>query len=242
MGEALLWGAIAGSANMLGALVVLVFSLPQRVIGYIMALGTGALIGAVAYELLDEALAISSLTNVAFGFLGGAIIFTIFDIIISRRGARHRKRSGNNKQAPDGSGSGLTIFIGTVMDAIPESAMIGLSLLTGDVSLVLIVAIFISNIPEGLSSTSGLRKSGFSVKKVLLMWIFVLAASALSSLGGYVFLDHATDAIKAIIGSFAAGAIISMIASTMMPEAYEKGGPIVGFLTAAGIFITLVLQ
>lgn len=243
MGEALLWGGIAGAANLLGAVIVLLVSLPQRLIAYIMALGTGALIGAVAYELLGEAMEISGLTQIAFGFLGGAALFTLFDILVSRNGGLHRKRSGHSSEKPDGPSSGMAIFIGTIMDAIPETAMIGLALASGNgVSVALIAAIFISNLPEGISSTSGLKKSGFSTTKVLIMWGFVLAASALSSLAGYSLLDLMTEDAQAILSSFAAGAIIAMICSTMMPEAYEKAGPIVGFITACGIFITLLLQ
>lgn len=243
MGEAVLWGAIAGAANLIGAIIVLAMPLPQRLIAYIMALGTGALIGAVAFELLGEAMEISGLIQIALGFLGGAAVFTIFDIFISNRGARHRKRSGNAGRAPDASNSGMAIFIGTIMDAIPETAMIGLGLAAGNgVSAALIAAIFISNLPEGISSTTGLKKGGFSTKKVLFMWGFVLLASALSSLAGFTLLDQVSGDTQAILSSFAAGAIIAMISSTMMPEAYEKAGPVVGFITACGIFITLMLQ
>ncbi|KIL78404.1 ZIP family metal transporter [Bacillus badius] len=241
MGEALLWGAIAGAANLLGAVAVLLISLPKRLIGYIMALGTGALIAAVSYDLLEEAMKLSGLKDLAFGFLGGAILFTVLDMLVNRKGAQHRKRSGEGSASPDASGSGMAIFIGTIMDAIPETAMIGLSLINGGVNPALITAIFISNFPEGLSSTSGLLKGGFSKRKVIMMWMLVLAASALSALAGYVFLDHASDSTKALLRSFAAGGIIAMIASTMAPEAYEKGGPLVGFITAAGIFLTLLL-
>lgn len=165
-------------------------------------------------------------------------------MIVTRRGGSHRKRSGHGEDAPaqaDDS-TGLAIFIGTVMDAIPETAMIGLGLAQGGgIGVALIAAIFISNLPEGISSTTGLKKSGYSTKKILFMWIFVLVASALSSLFGFAVLNQAAESTHAIISSFAAGAIVAMIASTMMPEAHEKGGPAVGFITAIGIFITLLL-
>lgn len=245
MGAALLWGAIAGAANLIGAIIVLVVSLPSRLIGYVMALGTGALIGAVSFELLEEAMELGGIGEIALGFLGGAAIFTFFDAIVSRNGGRQRKRSGHGHEKPKSSeeGSGLAIFIGTVMDAIPETAMIGLGLAHGGgVGVALITAIFISNLPEGISSTTGLKKGGYTTRKVLFMWIFVLVASALSSLLSYSLLEQASESAQAVIASFAAGAIISMIASTMMPEAHEKGGPIVGLITALGIFITLLLQ
>lgn len=244
MASALLWGAVAGGANLLGALVVLVVSLPQRLIAYVMALGTGALIGAVSFELLGEALELGGLTEIALGFLGGAAIFTLFDIMISRQGGLHRKRSGHGSERPVSSeeGTGLAIFVGTIMDAIPETAMIGLGIAHGgSVGMALIAAIFISNLPEGISSTTGMKKSGYTTKKILWMWSFVLVASALSSLLGYSVLEQASESTQAIISSFAAGAIIAMVASTMMPEAHEKGGPIVGIITALGVFITMLL-
>jgi len=244
MGAALLWGAVAGAANLIGSLIVMGITLPQRLIAYVMALGTGALIGAVCFELLAEALDLGGYLEIALGFLGGAALFTIFDIIVTGQGGMHRKRSGHGAEKPAHSdeSTGLAIFIGTVMDALPETAMIGLGIAQGgELGIALIAAIFISNLPEGISSTTGLKKSGYSSKKILFMWVFVLAASALSSLFGYAVLNQATESTHAVISSFAAGAIVAMIASTMMPEAHEKGGPIVGLITALGVFITLLL-
>lgn len=245
MEAALLWGAIAGAANLLGAILVLLVPFPPRFIAYVMALGTGALIGVVSFELLGKALELGGLEEIALGFLGGAAIFTAFDALINRKGGRHRKRSGHGSEQPASSeeGTGLAIFIGTVMDAIPESAMIGLGIAQGGgVGVALITAIFLSNLPEGISSTTGLKKSGYTTKKVMFMWIAVVIASTLSSLFGFTLLDQAPESMQAVISSFAAGAIVAMIASTMMPEAHEKGGPLVGLITAIGIFITLLLR
>ncbi|WP_433745661.1 ZIP family metal transporter [Falsibacillus pallidus] len=247
MWMAVLWGAIAGSATLLGAFAVLKVSFNKRMIGMIMALGTGALIGATAYELLGEAVEKSGFTEAAIGFLGGALVFTIFDYLVSRSGGHKRKSSDRteSKEETDSNSSnaGMAIFIGTIMDAIPESAMIGLSLIEGGgVSAALVVAIFISNFPEGLSSTVGLKKSGYTNGKIMWMWVIVLAFSALSSFGGALLLQDASDSVKAIMSSFAGGGIIAMVASTMMPEAYEEGGPSVGFITAVGVFISLILH
>lgn len=245
MEQALFWGALAGSANLLGALLVLWMPLNQRIIAGVMALGTGTLIGAVVYGLLGEALAIGTILDIALGFLGGAALFAAIDIVISRKGGLHRKRSGHGVDTPDAAftGSGLAIFVGTMMDAIPETAIIGLSLLqNGEVSVVLIAAIFISNLPEGISSASGLKKAGYSIPRILLMWLAVLMASSASSLLGYTLLAQASVDTQAILASFAAGAIIAMVSATMLPEAYEKAGPIVGFLTACGFFIALILH
>ncbi|QOY36759.1 ZIP family metal transporter [Anaerobacillus isosaccharinicus] len=242
MWNALFWGTFAASATMFGAIVALKISIPKRIIGYIMALGTGALIGATTYELLEGSLEISGFKEVAIGFLGGALTFTILDYLISHKGGQQRKGTDRNEEE-DRENSGMGIFIGSVMDTIPETAMIGMSLIGGGtVSLALVVSVFISNIPEGLSSTVGLRKSGFSKKKILIMWALVVFFSALSALAGATLLDDASDSIKAIVSCFAGGAIIAMVASTMMPEAYKEGGPTVGFVTSIGVFIALWLH
>jgi zinc transporter, ZIP family len=242
--NAIMWGTIAASATMIGALIVLKFSIPKRVIAFIMALGTGALIGATTFELLEDAVEMSGFKQIALGFLGGALVFTIFNIVVSHRGGHNRKHSERNKSS-DGEqakGSGLAIFIGTVMDTLPESAIIGMSLIGGEsVSIALVISIFISNLPEGISSTVGLQQSGYSKKKILILWASVVFFSGLSSWGG-ALLENASDVIKALMSSFAGGAIIAMLASTMMPEAFKKGGPFVGFVTAIGLFISLWLH
>ncbi|MGF7034387.1 ZIP family zinc transporter [Paenibacillus mucilaginosus] len=248
MWQAAMWGAVSGSAVLLGALAAILFTIPKKIIGYIMAFGTGVLIGAAAYELLGESVRDGGLMPTTGGFLIGAAVFTAFDVYISRKGGAKRKRSDHSKQRCEeedtGTGSsGLAIFAGTVMDAIPESIMIGASLLEGgSVSWLLVIAIFLSNIPEGLSSTAGLRKGGYSKGKILILWASVMVISALSSLGGFAFMENASEAVMAFIAAFAGGGIIAMIASTMMPEAYEEGGPVIGFIASLGLLVSLVLD
>ena len=262
MWTAVFWGTFAASATVIGALAVVKFSIPNRLIGFIMALGIGALIGATSYELLEKSVETSGFMEVGIGFLGGALVFTVLDYYVSHRGGHQRKhtertgktpefwqrssnKTSNKSSEPTGGRevSGTGIFIGTVMDTLPESALIGMSLIGGSsVSLTLVVSIFISNIPEGLSSTIGLQKSGYSLKKIFVLWGLVVFFSALSSLAGAVLLENASNSIKAIVSCFAGGAIIAMIASTMMPEAFKEGGPVVGFVTSVGIFISLWLH
>ncbi|WNQ09463.1 ZIP family metal transporter [Paenibacillus aurantius] len=248
MSMALLWGALSGSAVFLGALAALYLKIPVKLTGWIMAFGTGVLMGAAAYELLGDSMEQGGMGPTVLGFSIGAILFTAFDWYISRKGGAGRKRSSKESEktkkgsAGGGKEGGAAIFVGTVMDAVPESIMIGTSLLSGSVSWLLVVAIFISNIPEGLSSTVGLKAGGYSRGKILLLWLSVLVISALCSLGGYVFLEGAPDELMAVIGSFAGGGITAMVASTMMPEAYEEGGPVVGLLSACGLISSLILD
>ncbi|WP_337033061.1 ZIP family metal transporter [Paenibacillus illinoisensis] len=242
MWAAFMWGGISASAVVIGALAALFLKIPKRVIGWIMAFGTGTLIGAASFELIGDALNDGGIIPTAIGFTAGAVVYTLFDLLISSKGGGGRKRSAHSKTG-DSSQSGLGIFAGTVMDAIPESIMLGASLLTGKgVSVVLIVSIFVSNIPEGLSSTVGLRGNHYSKSRIIVMWLGVLLISALAALCGYLFLEQLPDEMAAAIGAFAGGGIIAMICSTMMPEAFEEGGPVVGFIASMGLLVSLLLD
>lgn len=236
--NALLWGGIAGSAVFLGSLIGILFNIKKYIIGIIMAFGTGILMGAASFELLLDSQERGGIVSTTFGFILGAIVFTIFNLIISKKGGKERKRSSKNPP----NKSGLAIFIGTVIDAIPESIIIGVSLINNhSVSYILVIAIFISNFPEGLSSTIGLKKDNYSNFKILLLWFIVFLLSILSSLIGYTFLKDSSEVIISLIGSFAAGGIVAMVSSTMMPEAYEEGGPIIGLIAALGLITSLIL-
>lgn len=239
MWNAMLWGGISGSAALIGALIALLLPIKKKVVAYIMSFGTGVLIGAAAYELLGHSVHEAGIQATSIGFIAGAGVFTLFDIFISKQGGEKRKRSGEHAS----NHAGLAIFAGTVMDAVPESIMIGASLIEKQtVNWLLVIAIFISNIPEGISSTIGLKKGGYSVRKILFLWLFVFFISALSSLGGFTFLQQASPNMTALIASFAGGGIIAMVASTMMPEAFQEGGPAVGIITALGLLTSLILD
>ncbi|MRG85637.1 ZIP family metal transporter [Salinibacillus xinjiangensis] len=235
--QALLWGGLAGSALFIGALIGLYFDIPKKIIAYVMAFGSGVLIGAAAFEMLYVAAKEEGLVPTTIGFLAGAALFTIINSLLAKKGASQRKRSSKN---PEGH-SGLAIFVGTIIDSLPEAVVIGISMIDMSVSLVLVIAIFISNLPEGLSSTIGLKQDQYSKMKILTLWIVVFILTALSSLGGYVWLDSASGHWIASINTFAAGGIIAMVSSTMMPEAYSDGGRIVGLITSVGLILSLIL-
>jgi zinc transporter, ZIP family len=238
MVEAALWGGLAGSSLVLGALIGIFKEVPAKVSAFIMAFGTGVLIGAATFELLTDAVKEGGILYPSIGFLLGATLFIIAEFIIITKGGRERKRS---KVSPVGH-SGMAIFVGTIIDAIPESVIIGVSLLENhSVSWLIVIAIFISNFPEGLSSSIGLKKDGFSKGKILLLWGVVMILSSLSSLLGYVLIDASSQILITSIGAFAAGGIFAMVASTMMPEAFEEGGPAVGLISALGLLCSLVL-
>ncbi|OCL26660.1 hypothetical protein U472_11830 [Orenia metallireducens] len=236
--RAALWGGLAGSAVFLGSLVGLSFNIEKKIIGFIMAFGTGVLIGAASFELLTQAVEDGGIKLTTIAFIGGALLFTIFNLLIAKRGGHQRKRSKGN---PEGH-SGLAIFIGTIMDAIPESLIIGVSLVDStNVSYLLVIAVFLSNFPEGLSSSIGLKKDGYSKTRILLLWVLVSVLALLSSLVGFFLLKDSSPAIIAMISAFAAGGIVAMVSSTMMPEAYEESGVWVGLIAALGLMSSVIL-
>ena len=203
-----------------------------------MALGAGVLVSSVAFELMDEAYKIGGLDAAATGLLLGAAVFYLADREVTRRGGERRKNSGDAQ-----GGSATAIAIGALLDGVPESAAIGISLIEGGgVGIALVAAVFLSNIPEGLSSAAGMRRAGRSPAYVLGLWGAVTLASTLAALLGYLFLEGASGNVVAFIQSFAAGAVLTMLASTMMPEAYEDGGPVVGVVTTGGFLMAFVLS
>lgn len=232
------WGFVGGVSLLIGALIGLFTPTSQKMIALVMAVGSGVLISSVAFELMEEAYKTGGLDAVVVGLLLGALLFFIADHIVQRAGGKHRKRSGGQQA----EGFAMAIAIGALMDGIPESIAIGVSLIKGGaVGLVMVIAVFLSNIPEALSAATGMKKAGHSKTYVLLLWSGVVLLSAMSSMAGYFLLAGVSDNIIGGIQAFAAGAILTMLASTMMPEAYEEGGAIVGFVTAVGFLIAFIL-
>jgi len=244
--EAGLWGLFGGSALLLGASIVYVAQLPQRVIAAVMAIGSGVLISTVAFDLMDDAYARGGLDSTALGFLGGAAAYTVANVLVSRAGGKHRKRSGSNareSQASVASGAGLAIAIGALLDGIPESVVIGVSLLEGSgVSTAAVVAVFLSNVPEGLSSAAGMRSAGRRPAYVFGVWGAITAASGLAALLGNVALAGADPDLIAATTAIAAGAILAMLVDTMIPEAAEETHELSGLITVGGFLLAFMLS
>lgn len=233
------WGFVSGAALLVGAMLGFYIGASQRVIAATMALGVGVLISSVAFELTDESYRQGGLDATAIGLLTGALAFFAADWAVNRAGGRHRKRSGRDRD----DGFSKAIALGALMDGIPESAVIGISLVGGGpVSWAFVVAVFLSNVPESLSATAGMKNAGHSARYVFGLWGAVVVASLVSAVLSYLFLAKAPADIVAGIQAFAAGAILVMLASTMMPEAYEEGGEWVGVVTAVGFLLAFVLS
>jgi len=236
------WGFVAGAALILGALVGYFLKVPQRLIAGIMAYGSGVLISALSFELMDEAYARGGFDSTAYGFLSGAAVYTVANVILAHKGAKHRKRS-QRKPAPDGENNGLAIAVGALLDGIPESIAIGLSMLAGGVvSWVAVIAIFLSNIPEGLSSAAGMKKAGHGVPYTFGVWAGIAVVSGIASIAGYTLFRGASPEIVAATTAVAAGAILSMLVDTMIPEAFEEAHDFAGMIAVLGFLSAFVLS
>ena len=268
--EAFWWGLLAASSLVIGGLLALWFRVRSRTLGLVMAFGAGVLISAVAFELVEEAIdTAGGIRAVAAGLFAGSLVFYAGDFLIDRMGGAERKSPHPSTAVPGTAGTdtaamgtvaagtvatgtaaagtvaagrvaGHAIVLGIVLDGIPESIVIGLTLVAGGkVGAAMVVAVFLSNLPEAIAATTGLSASGWSRQRILALWALVAAVSALSSAAGYAFFGDVAPGTVAFVLGFAGGAILTMLADTMMPEAFEHGGRLVGVITTFG-FATAV--
>ena len=240
MVEAFLWGLLGASSLVLGVAVINVWTPPARTVGLVMAFGAGVLLSAVSFELVEEAVETSGgAGGTAVGFFTGALVFSVGDYAIARMGYRDRK----DIDAAPHDAAGPAIVLGTLLDGIPESAVLGLTVLqSGSVGMSMLVAVFISNLPESVAASTSLRSSGWPMARIYLLWIGIALLSALAAGTGYALLDGASPQALAFILAFAGGAILTMLATTMMPEAYEHAGRPVGLMTTFGFFVAFAIH
>jgi zinc transporter, ZIP family len=231
MAESFAWGVVGASSLLIGGLIASYAPISRRLLGLIMAFGAGVLISAVSFELVEEAFGKGGDRWAVLGLFTGSAVFFVGDLLIDRAGGADRKHSGGAQA----DGIALAIVLGIVLDGIPESFVLGLTVLeAGTVSAAFLVAVFLSNLPESIAATTGLISSGWSRTKVNVLWIGVIVVSGLSAMAGYVLLDGASSGTVSFVLAFAAGAILTMLADTMMPEAFENGGKLVGIATTLG--------
>jgi ZIP family zinc transporter len=235
--NAFLWGFLATFSLFIGGLIGILFKIGNRTLGLIMAFGAGVLLSAVAYELVFKSIKSAFGSGASLlGLLTGAITFFVVDLLISRMGASGRKNiEGLHKE-----NMALPIVLATILDGIPETLVIGLSLLGGGkVGLGMLVAVFISNLPEAIAGTSGMMAGAWKKGRILLLWLLIAVVCAFSSLAGYALLENATPAVISFIQTFAGGAILVMLSNTMIPEAYEHGKKLAGIFTVLGFAIAV---
>ncbi|MDN5687999.1 MAG: ZIP family zinc transporter, partial [Brachybacterium sp.] len=241
---ALFAGLIAGGALLLGSAIAWFVKVPRTVVAGIMAFGAGVLISALTFELVSDAMDQGGLVATGGGFLAGAVVYVGLNVLLARYGARHRKRSGTQQPSQEEqSASGGAIAIGALLDGVPESMVLGLSVLVGPgLSVPMFAAVFISNVPEGLSSSAGWKRAGRSRAYVFGIWGTIALASGVAALAGYVLLDGAPPEALAAVNALAAGAILAMITDTMIPEAFAEDSLYSGLLATLGFLGALSLH
>jgi zinc transporter, ZIP family len=239
MAEAAFWGAVGASSLLIGAVIAIAAPLPRRAIGLVLGFGAGTLISAMAFELTEEAFRLGGADAVTIGLALGALAYFAGDTVIERRGGGNRMSSMGEQS----SESANALLLGAVLDGIPESAVLGITLLEGSgVGVAVLAAIFLSNLPEAISSTTGMRMTGQGAGRVLTTWAVVVVVSAISAALGYGLLDGASGNAVGLIQAFAGGAVLTMLVDTMIPEAFARGGRAVGLVTVLGFALAYLLS
>ncbi len=239
MGAAFGWGAVAASSLVLGALLALARRWPPRQVGMVLAFGAGALISAVSFELAAEGLRVGSLGATALGLGAGALTYFGLDGLLASRYSAGRGRAGR----AGASDPGTALALGAFLDGIPEQLVLGIGLAAGEgVGIGLLVAIFVSNLPEAIGAASDMNESGADRRRILGLWSAIAAICALASVAGYAIADAASGELRAAIDGFAAGALLVMLIDSMIPEATRESGRIAGLVTTLGFAVATALS
>ncbi len=255
--ESLLFGAIASSALVIGAAVGARVRIPQRVLAAMLAFAAGALITALAFELFEDSYELGGIGRAVLGLAGGAVVFTALSALLDRAaaGPRGEEDEGSEKLDPDAAASdrraspastsgtaGLALLAAVTLDGVPENLALGVSLGEAGGGLALLAAIFVSNFPEALVGSASMRAQGRSNTYVLGLWGACAVVLTLAVVLGAGPLANTSPETMSLPLAFAAGAVLASLADTLMPEAYEKGGPVVALSTAAGFTLSFVLS
>lgn len=237
--EAGFWGFVGGAALLVGALIGLYLPVSNRMVGIVMSFGAGVLVSALSFELTEEAYEAGGATAVIVGLSAGSLVFFAGDWLIDRRGGDRRK----NPMGMQEGGAAAALVLGALLDGIPESIAIGASLIEGGaVGLTVVAAVFISNVPESMAASIGMKASGRSTRHILLLWLAVAVACTVAAALGYGLLSGSEPITVAVIQAFAAGAILTMLVDTMLPEALEHAGPLAGVVASVGFITAFILS
>lgn len=243
MYQAILFGFIGGISLVIGAFIGLYFKLRKRTIGAIMAFGSGVLICALTFSLMEEAYTLGGFDSASAGFLIGGLLFAFGDYLIDKAGGHYRKRVHGERKPHIEKISGSALALGAVLDGVPESLAIGIGVLSGKgLGFLMVLAVFLSNLPESISGAIGMKNVGRSKKYIITLWSSICIISAISAFVGYVFFDKASPDLLAFTQALAAGAILAMIADTMIPEAFEESGRLVTIVTVLGFLTAFIIS
>ena len=236
--EAAIWGLIGASSLVLGAIVALTMHPGHRIIGLLMAFGAGMLITSVSYELVGDAIADGDAGSISVAMLIGALVYYAADRYIEGLGGDRPGLAASGEQI----GGAPAIVVGAVLDGIPESFVLGLTVVSGSVNVALLAAVFVSNIPEALSSTAGLAEGSWSTRAILSMWTLIVVVSGLAAFAGYAYFTNNNNRTGKYVQAFAAGAILAMLTEAMMPDGFKFGGRLAGVFTVLGFIAGMGLN
>jgi ZIP family zinc transporter len=235
-GQAFLWGALASSSLFIGHVLAGPLGGNRKAVGLLMGFGAGTLVSAVGYQLVPEASFEHGL-GVGISFTVGALTYYVADRVVDGQGGQDRQ----DLDAQEGTGSPWAMFIGALLDGVPESFVLGTTLAFGGaIDLAFLGAVFVSNVPQSVAGTISLRAAGSTNRRVLWGWTFLTAASAVMAAAGFLLADNLRhEGLWA--EAFAGGAVLTMLADSMMPEAFQHGGRSVGLVTVLGYLVAAAL-
>jgi ZIP family zinc transporter len=241
MGEAILFGVAASSALVIGGFVGAYLSVPQRIQRLLLAFAAGALICALSIELFGHAFETAGAVTAGIGLLLGAVTFAVIDAWIERRVSHpHPRGRGKLRAAAARGGAGYPLFAAVVLDGVPENTALGVSLVE-DASFALLVAIFVSNLPEAIAGANAMCEEGRSRRFAVGVWVVAAVVLAVAVVLGYALLDGVGEDTLALLLAFAGGAVLASLAESVMPDAFERGDWHASFACAAGFFVSFVL-
>jgi zinc transporter, ZIP family len=242
---ALAWGAVSSVGLLVGAIAGSFFRMSHQAIAMAMSIGAGLLLAAVSLRAAADVIRIAGPVAAALSLLLGAAVFSASNALLTQFGAAHRKRCGHCVQQPAESqqpGSGVAIALGNALDAAPEAMVLGIALGDRIFPLALVIAFSVSNLPEALSSTAGMRVAGRSYTYIFLLWSAIAIGAAVAIAAGYVGFRSLSEAWPPRLQAFGAGALLAMTAETMIPEAFHNSPRFSGLLAAFGFGLLLLVD
>jgi zinc transporter, ZIP family len=227
--EAFGWGFLAQSSLLVAGLLVCWVTVPTKVVGILGGFGAGAMIAAVSFDLLPEAQVHIELWQTGLWMLVGVAVFLLADQFVERR------------FGSEGAGGAMGIVVGSVVDGVPESAILGIQVGIGiTISLGFVAAVFISNIPQAVAPSADLAASGWGPRKLGQLWLLVVLACGVAAALGFL----GTDLTGAVVGdraaALAAGGLLAMLTNSLIPFSFERGGSLAGAATALGFCLSVI--
>jgi zinc transporter, ZIP family len=234
------WGALSASSLVIGALLGLARPWPAKLVGIVLAFGAGALISAVSFDLAEEGSRLGGADALAIGLAAGALTYWGANRLVER--STGKRRGGPSTHGKDAE-AGPALALGALLDGIPEQAVLGIGIAAGSgVSVGLLAAIFISNLPEAVGSSTAMAADGKPRRTITRLWLIVAVICTLSTVAGYAIADAVSGNVQGAIDGFAAGALLVMLIDEMIPDAAKQAGDVAGLLTVLGFAVAAALS